>query len=397
MEMEYKYFKIKLHNLNDSQKQIINEYIGYSRYCYNWALEYWNKNHEAGNKDPSVFSIQLEFTQFRNKEENSWLKKYDVETARASFRHLKRGFSMFFDHTTKGRPKFHTKKHSKKSYAVRSDRIKFSKDNRYMTISGFGPKNRLTLDCYNHRIPVGKNIKYYSPTISYDGINYWFSVAVGIYNPIIIHAVEDPIGIDVGIRSTAVLSDGTVYDPPNQHRVNTLYNRIKKLQSAINRDIDRRKDLAAHTRTKYEEIPKSNNQVKRETRFKQTWKDITNLYNTHYHNVSRDIANKRSEYIVIETLDIRDIHKKSHNGSYPPYISLGKLLEYISYKAKQNGSKIIKAPFGYKSSQICSNCGAQYEIKASKIYRCKCCGIEINRDYNASLNLLNYGKSVYNL
>ena len=74
---------------------------------------------------------------------------------------------------------------------------------------------------------------------------------------------------------------------------------------------------------------------------------------------------------------------------------LGILIHDIEYKCSQAGSTILKAPMNFPSSQICSNCSHRYKIGSSKIYKCPNCGIIIDRDYNASINLLNYGKRVY--
>ena len=204
--------------------------------------------------------------------------------------------------------------------------------------------------------------------------------------------MEDPIGIDIGLRDSAVLSDGTVYDSPNQYRVDILLNRIKKIERSVKRDTSHRLNIANHTRVKYDSLPKSNNQKKRERRLQKTYIQLRNLYNTHYHKISKDIASRNSKFIVIENMGVSKFGRP-YTSKFK-YASLSKLSRYIEYKCEKNGSIVIKADKGFKSTQTCSNCGNVQNIGTSKIYRCKCCGIVIDRDLNAALNLLDYGNRI---
>lgn len=393
MEMEYKRYKYRLHDLSEEQIRLIHSYIDYRRFCYNWALEYWNKRRENGEGDPSYYDITVAFTEFRNRPENKWLLDFDLGTGRIAFRALRNGFKKYFQHTNR-RPKFHKKKYSKKAFGVRGDRISFSGEgNRYLGLPGFGTRyNKLRIDCKKHSIPVGKNIKYYYPTISYDGLHYWLSLSVGVYTPITVEAQGEPLAVDVGIHPTAVLNDGTRYESVNSHREYILANRLSKLQKAVGRDNSRRVKQAAHTRVKYDDIPKSKNQIKRERKLRKTYQDLSNLYDNHYHQVSRDIANRDPKYIVLETLKVRSFGKRFNNKRYPSYISLYKFSQYIEYKCREKGCEIIRAENGFKSSQICSRCGNEYNVERRKIYTCPTCGLVIDRDYNAAFNLMAYGE-----
>ena len=393
-----------LHNLSQEQISLIHSYIDYQRFCYNWALENWNRKYEETGKSSGYYELSTLFTEFRNKDENKWMLDFDSGAGKIAIRHLCTGFKKYFGKHCK-HPHFHKKKRSKKRFGVRSSRVCFSgENNRYLGIPGFwsDDKKRLWFDCKNNPIPVGDNIKYYNGTLSFDGLNYWFSVSTVDINEnqenISIEADEEPLGIDIDIRTTATLSDGTMYDPPNPYRVKILNNRIKKIEKATSRDRRRRLDKAAHMRVKYDDIPKSNNQIKRERKLIKAYQDLHNLYDTHFHKVSKSIADKHPSFIVLERTNFRSMGRKSKlfskNFSKVPLYTLSK---YIEYKCADNGSTIIKAPYDFKSTKICYRCGNETDIGKSKIYRCPCCGLEIDRDINAAYNLLDYGKKLQSI
>ena len=202
------------------------------------------------------------------------------------------------------------------------------------------------------------------------------------------------VGIDVGIRNSAVLSDGTAYDGVNKHRLHVLEHRRRKLQSLVGKDIDRRMKLSMSTRTKYYDIPKSKNILKKEKKLRKTYIDIYNLYHNHYHQIARDIVNKNPEWVVVEGIKFRDMHTDNHHMNHAIRDSrMSLLIKYIKDKCNAKNIPVITAPRFFPSTQICSRCGSMYKPGESKIYRCPECGYEIDRDLNAAINLRDYGMS----
>ena len=392
---EFSYYKIKLHNLSEAQIKMFNSYIDYARYCYNWALEYWNEYYKENGKRPYYKQMTTVLTEYRNDPKHEWMKEFDVGTARIAIRNLERGFIRFFEGQN-NHPKFHKKKKSKKSYGIRPDRIKFvGPDNRYLRIPGCGRDPNMLIDCKNHNIPYGEEYRYYNAVIVFDGLNYFLTLAVKkieIIEPDNDHSGE-PIGVDIGIRTTAALSDGTMYDPPDQHKIKHLANRVKKLSSAVRRDLNRRKREAARMRVKYEDLPKSNNQMKREKRLLETRHKLTNIYDTHYRQLAKKIVDKDPEYVVLESFKVRGF-SKSYNDRIPFYIGMRKFSVYIEQNCENRNIEVIRAPKDYPSSQICPQCGELHNSGTSKKFICPYCGYTSDRDYNAAINLLDYGKQL---
>lgn len=396
--------KIMLHNITDKQDELLRKMIGAYRYFYNWGW-YFRENYykEHGHSPNLKKVVQPALSRLRYEEGNEWMLEINLETCRYALKDLYFAYDTFFKGINKF-PRLKSKKKSKKSFKVRADCLAFyGENNRYVRIPGFGRDKDMLIDCKKHNIPVGKGIKYYDVRITFDGDNYWLSLSIQRQDNITTILTDenstDPIGIDVGIRTSAYLSNGKKYDPPDAHRLAVLNNRISKIQSSSSRDITRRLAISKCTKTKYYNIPKSKNQLKREARIRKAYRDITNLYDSHYHKISREIANSMPKFVVIEGLQVESLkkkNKKKHNkiNRSLGQASLGKFLSYIEYKCSENGIPVIRADSEFPSSQICSNCGYRNRINHKKTFICSSCGYSIDRDYNASINLLNYGYSL---
>lgn len=399
----WKYYKVKIHNISEEQEKFIVETSDVYRYCYNWGLNFNIKRYEETRKYVSFVDMVSAFREFRNSSGHEWLSKYDSTTCIYAFKDVLNAFKKFWNYN-QGYPKHKSRKKSRIGFKLRGERLRFiGEKGRELVIPGFtkieGKKNskEKIVSLKRHNIPFGKGIVYHNARISYDGISYWLSLSIEFPDEKIEKPIGDPVGIDVGIRTSAYLSNGEYYKSPKSDRLTLLFNRKESLQRAVTRDINRRKSLATRMTTKYENIPKSNNQIKREKKLLKTLHSIHNIYDNHYHQISRDIANKNPSYIVLETLKIENMVKNSiYSRDNIVQARLGTISRYIEYKCRENGSDVIKAPSDYPSTQLCSNCGFIQHIGRKKIYKCPKCGIELNRDYNASLNLLHYGEKQIN-
>lgn len=390
----YKYYKIKLHNITDKQRQFLMNTSDVYRFCYNWGLNCWNEYFKETGKWPYFLGLSKAFTEFRAKPENWWLRKIELSTCRYALKAVENAFKMFSIIDTNRLPKFHSKKNSSVRFHVRGDTLRFHGENgRYVRIPGSGHDPDMLIDCKKHKIPYGKNIKYDNVNVTYDGDDFWLSLSVRVYKPLIFFPYNPPIGIDVGVRTTAALSDGTIFDGPNKQYLDTLENRRRKIQSSVTRDQEKRFEISKRTKTKYDEIPKSKNELKREKKLRSTYRRIRNIYNTHYHQISRKIADMRCEYVVIEDLHVNEMKMKSHTNAVAlGHAGLGKLCRYIEYKCTSMGTKVIRANQYFPSTQLCSRCGNRRDPGTSKTYKCRYCGLIIDRDINAAINLLDYGK-----
>ena len=179
------------------------------------------------------------------------------------------------------------------------------------------------------------------------------------------------VGIDVGIKDFAVLSNGEAYKNPKHLRKSEK--RLAKLQ----RDLSR-KQIG------------SSNRNKARIKVAKLHEKIANQRMDFLHKKSTEIIRK-NQAIVIEDLKVKNLMKNHNLAKSIAEVSWSRFREMLDYKSRWYGRELIIAPPDYPSSQLCSDCGnrsSQTKDLACRIYVCPECGLEIDRDYNASLNLL---------
>jgi len=193
-------------------------------------------------------------------------------------------------------------------------------------------------------------------------------------------------GIDVGIKNTLTLSNGDKYSIDKEQIIN-LVKRAEYLQSIIDtkREINKKKGIRFSRRLEY--LRKKRLRI---------LKRIRNIHQDFYYKIINHILNSH-EYVAVENLDLAELIQVEHeNGKaeknihkHLMYISLGKFFSILEYKAQLYGRKIIKVE-PKDTSKTCSNCGYIFhELKLSnRIFNCPKCGFRIDRDLNASVNIL---------
>ena len=236
--------------------------------------------------------------------------------------------------------------------------------------------------------PLPKLLKgekcYSNPHISYDG-KYWY---IAFTRKIEIHKTElndSIIGIDLGIKNLATCSNEKVYKNINKSkRVRKLKKKLKRLQRKVSKKYLINKDGEKFIKTK--------NIIKLERKIKLINRTLTNIRVNHTHQVTREIVKTKPSKIVMETLRVTNMLKNKHLSKAIAEQSFYRFISFIEYKCKLYGIELERVPALYPSSKKCSHCGAiKKDLKLNdRTYHCECCGLTIDRDYNASLNLANY-------
>ena len=371
-------FKVKLYP-TDNQKKELDRNIQVCMAVYNLGLEMQNNIYENGGKYIRYIEIASKFAEMRNNDPNKkWLNDTSIGSIRATLRNLDNAFMKFFDRINRY-PKFKSRKTSKKSFSVRSDRTHIY--GRYIRISGL--KDPMIL-AKNHHIPDDKRL--YNTVVSFDGYDYWFS---GTFETekIDMSNIEksQPIGIDVGIVNMITTSDGDFYKYSDCSKYEK---RLKRQQRRCTRDKNRYYKESLDTRTKYEDIQKSKNHYKR---LKKRFKTISKMKNKRVndiHTATKQIVNKNPSAIVIENIFVREQLKDNWIHKYIPQMMYYEIHRQLKYKAADRNIPVIVAEKGYASSQICSNCGC-YGYFKRRIFKCSHCGYKEDRDLNAAYNLRN--------
>lgn len=201
----FKSFKVMLHP-NNKQRTKLFQCFGVSRFAYNWALNKQQENHENGGKFISAFDLQKEFVQLKRTSEYSWLNKYSSFIPERAIMDTCTSYKNFFKGIS-GFPKFKSRKKSKPSFYIHGAEIKFT--NTHVKLSKMvdsKKKNRQRLNWVRlaevGRVPT--NCKYSNPRVTFDGINFWISVAIEVDDSVEMPTSEG-IGIDLGVKDIAII------------------------------------------------------------------------------------------------------------------------------------------------------------------------------------------------
>ena len=218
--------------------------------------------------------------------------------------------------------------------------------------------------------------------ISFDG-KYWYlsyteDVETKVQN---LPDYTDGIGIDLGIKTLATVSDGTIV--PNIkafRRVRILTKRLKRLQRKVSRKYLINK-CNKHNKTK--------NIIKLERRIKLIHRSLKNIRINHIRKFVSELVKKQPQYIAIEDLNVKGMMRNKHLSKDVVNCSFYTIKEHLIRKAKERNIVVRLVDRFYPSSKTCSNCGGyKKNLKLSqRVYHCNSCQVKIDRDFNASLNI----------
>ena len=368
-------YKIRLLPTKE-QEELMLKSIGCSRFAYNWGI---NKAQEyrTNNKKYSMGDIRKEFTQLKKQEEFKWLNEISNATMVESLRNLDKAFKSFFK-TKKGYPKFKSKKKSKQSFYVRVDSLYFK--NGFCNVEKIG-KVKYKI---KYEIPKGK---YSNPYCVYNGKKWLICFGIELNENQIELNKDLKIGIDLGIKDLAICSNGMFFKNINKtKRVKNLQSKLKHLQRSVSRKYEENKQENKYIKT--------NNIIKLEKQIALIHKKLADIRNNHIYQSINTILKERPCKIVMEDLNISGMIKNKHLSKAISEQCFYKFISTMKYKCEWLGIEFVQVDRFYPSSKTCSCCGhIKKDLKLSdRVYRCDKCGLIIDRDYNASINLMKYSK-----
>ena len=363
--------KVRLYP-NEIQEQKLWQSVGTARFIYNWTLAKQEENYKNGGKFISDGVLRKEITQLK-KNELSWLNEVSNNIAKQAVKDACDAYKRFFKGLS-DKPRFKAKKRSKKSFY--NDNVKLNvKDNKLVNIEKIGWIKT------NEQLPIG--VKYSNPRISYDN-KYWY-ISVGIEQEENQEELTDiSLGIDLGLKDLAICSDGTVYKNINKtYMVRKIEKRLKRLQKQVNRKYEKNK--------KGKEYVKTKNIIKLEKQIQQVHRRLANIRNNYLHQTTTNIVKTKPYRVVIEDLAVSDMMKNKHLSDAIRKQGFSEFRRQLEYKCNFRGIKLVVADRFYPSSKSCSQCGKiKKDLKLKdRVYKCSC-GLNIDRDLNASINLSKY-------
>ena len=360
--MKLKAFKYRIYPTVE-QKELIHQHFGSARWIYNYALNKKMVAYQTEKKSLSCFDIQAEIPLLKKDEKTEWLKNVNSQTLQASLEHLDKAYSKFFKEK-KGFPKFKSKHNNRQSFSVpQNGKVDFEASKLSL------PKFKTDIKIVLHRKFEGKSK---SITISKTPTGKYFASVLVEMNEII--PTKTPIdenkavGIDLGIKTFAVLSDGlSIENPRNLKR---SLKRLKQCQRAMSR---KKKG--------------SSNRDKARLRFASIHEKVTNQRTDFLHKTSNMIV-QNYDTICLETLIASNMMKNHKLAQALSDIAIGKFNSQLEYKAKWYGKNILRIGRFEPSSRLCT-CGIiNKELKLSdRVWTCKSCNITHDRDVLASNNI----------
>lgn len=368
----YKGYKVRIYP-TEKQEEILWEHIHACRFIWNYMLELQENRYKNGEKHLSYYEMNKLLSPLKNQEAYMWLKKVSHHSLFLTCNDLSKAYKDFFKGIN-GCPKFKSKKKDKLSYPIRYDVFRFDQDGNAIIERVKHVKTRKI------QMPQGKIV---NPRVSFVNHKWILSFGVECENQVV-ETTDIPMGIDLGIKELAVVSYGNqkfVFHNINKSkRVRTLEHKLKHVQRVLNRK---------YRENNYE---KTKGVVKYEQLVKDIYCRLANIRCNYIHQTTHKIVSLRPNRIVMEDLDIMRWMKKKHLVHMVTNQCFGFFLVTMKYKCEWNGIPFIRADKWFASSKICSNCG---NIKprlalSQRVYVCEKCGLKLDRDYNAAINLMRY-------
>lgn len=372
-----KSFKTEI-NPTVEQKTKIIKTIGVCRYIYNFYIACNKALYDKGEKfmTGKSFSVWLNNEYIPNNPEKIWIKEVYSKAVKKSIEDGYTAFTRFFKHQS-GFPNFKKKSKSDvKMYFVKNNPKDCRCERHRLNIPTLGWV-RIKEKGYIPTTKDGLTIK--SGTVSIKAGRYYVSVLVEIPDIKIVNNGNDGIGIDLGLKNFAIVSNGKIYKNINKSA------RIKKLEKRLHRE---QRCLSR----KYENLKKGEstqkNIQKQKLKVQILHHKINNIRTDYINKTIAEIVKTKPSYITIEDLNVLGMMKNRHLAKAVASQKFYEFRTKIKAKCSENGIELRVVDRWFPSSKICHRCGAiKKDLKLSdRIYRCDCGYVE-DRDLNAALNL----------
>lgn len=373
-----KSIKVRL-ELNNEQATKAVKHAGCARHAYNWGVDVCRKAFEAKEKIPSAIDLHKKLVA-EVKTVHPWYYESSKCAPQQALRNLQTSYANF--HRKQKKSGYKLVKKIKRNGVVLKTVLEglpqFKKrgvnDSFYLEGAIYTDKNKIKLPrfgwlkCSEDLPPVEIKNVVISRTA-----NDWFVSFKVPHAPKITEKTRGFVGVDLGIKTLATLSDGKVFEaikPYKKHK-----RKLKILQRRLSKKFIKDK-------------PASKNYKKAQQKVAKLHQRIANVRKDYTHKLTSYLAKNHSE-IVVETLNVKGMSKNHRLASAILDGGFFEFTRQLEYKSGWYGSKLTKVSTFYPSSKTCSRCKAKKQtLKLSeRIFHCEHCGCSIDRDLNASLNL----------
>ena len=366
-------------NPTEEQKTKIRKTIGTCRFIYNFYLAHNKKLHEDGKKfmSSNKFRIWLNNEYLPQHPEYSWIKEAYSKAVTQSVNNGQTAFTRFFNHES-AFPNFKKKgKSDVKMYFVKNNPKDCHCERHRIKIPSLGWV-RIKEKGYIPTTKDGYVIKSGSVSIKAD--RYYVSVLVEVSDNKTINHFDEGIGIDLGLKDFAIVSNGRTYQNINKSA------KLKKLERQLIRE---QRCLSR----KYENLKKGDatqraNIQKQKLKVQKLHHRIDNIRTDYINKTIAEMVKIKPSYITIEDLNVKGMMKNRHLSKAVASQKFYEFRAKLLTKCNKSGIELRVVDRWYPSSKICHCCGSiKKDLKLSdRIFKCRCGYIE-DRDFNAALNL----------
>ena len=375
----YKALKIEL-KLTVAQKIKVCQTIGTERFIYNEYIKYNQEQYKLGNKFVSAndFSKYINNIYLPNNPDKKWIKEVSSKSVKQAmiygekaFKNFFKGLSSFPIFKKKGRNELgaYFVKNNKKDFEFYRHKIKIP-TLKFVRVKEYG------------YIPKNTNIK--SGTITKIANRYFLSLIIEVKDIVKTENTSTKgLGIDLGIKDTAICSDGMVFKNINKtKKVKKLKKKLKREQRKISRSIE-------YSKSKKIKLKELKNFNKKKLKVQKIFYRLNCIRDDYNNKIVNEITRAKLKYITIEDLKVSNMIKNKHLSKAIQEQNFYSIRRKLINKCKERNIELRLVDTFYPSSKTCSCCGSvKKDLKLNdRIYKCCNCGLEMDRDYNASINL----------
>ncbi len=355
---------------NEEQKILLSKHFGCVRFAWNYFLNQ-RKEHYLKNKEEieakritgnlNYYDNAKELTLLKKKEEYKWLNECNSQSLQACLKHLDSAYKMFFRKTHQF-PQFKNKD-NKQSFTIPQH---FKIENNKIHF----PKFKEGIKVKAHRKLEGK---FVVATLSKNpNGSYYIAITTGKEIETR-QELKTQVGIDLGIKDFAILSNGKVYQ--NQKSLRKQESKLKFLQQRLSR-----------------KVKGTINRSKARKKVSALHQKIRNSRLDYIHKVSNEITNE-NQVICLENLAVANMMKNHKLAKSIADVSWHEFKRQLEYKCKWKGRELIIIDRFFPSSKTCNSCGfvnSDLTLK-DRNWKCPSCDTDLDRDLNASKNILMQG------
>lgn len=310
----------------------------------------------------------LNNTPAQYKKEFEWLKEVDSLALANAQLNLNKAYKKFFQEKSVGFPKFKSRKNNRRSYTTNCVNGNIKLEDDFLTL----PKLK-ALKIKKHRM-IPDDYKLKSVTISKTPTGKYFASILYEYEkPIELVKPEKFLGLDYSMKELFITSEGTSAEYLPYYRLSL--EKLKKEQRKL---------------SKCENGSKNKN--KQRLKVAKLHEKVANQRKDFLHKTSKQITNA-FDVVCIEDLNMKGMSRALNFGKSVSDNSFGSFVSMLDYKLKEQGKQLVKIDKWFPSSKMCSTCGQVKDTLSlsDRTYHCEHCGLSLDRDYNASINIRNEG------